>query len=95
MAIVNCIEPVEELSGSARDLHRAIIAYLEKLEGIRWSNQRIELCEDDELRAIFAHNRDEQKTHAAMVLEWIRGQDSLIDQELRDFLFTDERIPRH
>jgi len=36
------------------------------------SNQRVDACKDHELKAILAHNRDEEKEHAAMVLEWIR-----------------------
>jgi len=39
-----------------------------------------------------AHNRDEEKEHAAMVLEWIRRQDPCFDKELKDYLFTDKPI---
>jgi hypothetical protein len=39
-----------------------------------------------------AHNRDEEKEHAAMILEWIRRKDSAFDQELKDYLFTDTPI---
>jgi hypothetical protein len=52
----------------------------------------VDACKDDELRAILAHNRDEEKEHAAMVLEWIRRRDPRFDKELRDYLFTDEPI---
>ena len=46
----------------------------------------------EELKAILAHNRDEEKEHAAMVLEWIRRQDPRFDKELKDYLFTDTPI---
>ena len=36
-----------------------------------------------------AHNRDEEKEHAAMVLEWIRRRDEVLTKELKDYLFTD------
>ena len=62
-----------------------------QLEG-DWYNQRVDACTDDELRAILAHNRDEEKEHAAMVLEWIRRRDPRFDHELRDYLFTDKPI---
>ncbi len=39
-----------------------------------------------------AHNRDEEKEHAAMVLEWIRRNDASFDAELKDYLFTDKSI---
>ena len=65
---------------------------LEEIEAVDWYNQRVDACKDDELRKILAHNRDEEKEHAAMVLEWIRRQDASFDKELRDFLFTDKPI---
>lgn len=57
-----------------------------------WYNQRVDVCSDPELRAILAHNRDEEKEHAAMVLEWIRRRDPRFDKELSDYLFTDKQI---
>ena len=42
--------------------------------------------------AALAHNRDEEKEHAAMVLEWIRRQDPTFDKELKDYLFTEKPI---
>ena len=85
-------EPISELSDETRDMHRAIISLMEELEAVDWYNQRVDACKDDDLRKILAHNRDEEKEHAAMVLEWIRRRDASFDKELRDFLFTDKPI---
>jgi len=85
-------EPVAELSDETRDMHRAITSLMEELEAVDWYNQRVDACKDPELAAILAHNRDEEKEHAAMVLEWIRRRDSVMDKELRDYLFTDSAI---
>ncbi|MAR90802.1 MAG: ferritin-like domain-containing protein [Pseudomonadota bacterium] len=85
-------EPIEELSDETRDYHRAITSLMEELEAVDWYNQRIDACKDDELKAILAHNRDEEKEHAAMVLEWIRRRDGKFDEELKDYLFTDKPI---
>ncbi|HHL44958.1 MAG TPA: ferritin [Gammaproteobacteria bacterium] len=85
-------EAVSELSDATKDMHRAIVSLMEELEAIDWYNQRVDACKDDELRAILAHNRDEEKEHAAMVLEWIRRRDALFDKELRDYLFTEKPI---
>jgi ferritin-like protein len=85
-------EPVNELSDETRDMHRAIVSLMEELEAIDWYNQRVDACTDDELAAILAHNRDEEKEHAAMVLEWIRRRDPRFDEELSDYLFTEEPI---
>ena len=85
-------EPVQELSAETRDFHRAIVSLMEELEAVDWYNQRVDACKDPELKAILAHNRDEEKEHAAMVLEWIRRRDPAFDHELKDFLFTDKPI---
>jgi ferritin-like protein len=81
-------EPVEQLSEETRDMHRAIVSLMEELEAVDWYNQRADACKDPELRAILAHNRDEEKEHAAMVLEWIRRRDAVLSRELKEFLFT-------
>ena len=65
---------------------------MEELEAVDWYNQRVDACKDQVLKAILEHNRDEEKEHAAMVLEWIRRQDPRMDSELRDYLFTDKVI---
>jgi hypothetical protein len=73
-------------------MHRAIISLMEELEAIDWYNQRVDVCKDDELKAILIHNRDEEKEHAAMVLEWIRRQDQTFNDELKDYLFTEKTL---
>ena len=85
-------EPIEELSAETRDMHRAITSLMEELEAVDWYNQRVDACQDKDLKAILAHNRDEEKEHAAMVLEWIRRKDTTFEKELRNFLFTDKPI---
>jgi hypothetical protein len=85
-------ESIEELSDETRDMHRAIVSLMEELEAIDWYNQRVDVCKDEDLKAILAHNRDEEKEHAAMVLEWIRRKDPKFDHELRDYLFTTKEI---
>lgn len=85
-------EPVEELSDETRDMHRAIVSLMEELEAVDWYNQRADACKDPDLRAILAHNRDEEKEHASMVLEWIRRRDAVLSKELKKFLFSDKPI---
>ena len=85
-------EPISELTDETRDMHRAITSLMEELEAIDWYNQRVGACKDEDLKDILAHNRDEEKEHAAMVLEWIRRKDPIMDKELEDYLFTDREI---
>jgi ferritin-like protein len=88
-------EPVAELREETRDMHRAIVSLMEELEAVDWYNQRVDACRDEDLKKILAHNRDEEKEHAAMVLEWIRRRDPAFDHELRDYLFKDGDIGHH
>lgn len=85
-------EPIHELSGPTREMHRAITSLMEELEAVDWYNQRVDACNNKELKAILAHNRDEEKEHAAMILEWIRRQDPTFDRELKDYLFSKKSI---
>ena len=85
-------EPVEKLSAETQDFHRAVISLIEELEAVDWYNQRADACSDADLKAILEHNRDEEKEHAAMVLEWIRRKDPVLDKELKDYLFTTKSI---
>jgi len=88
-------EPVEKLSAATMDMHRAIVSLMEELEAVDWYNQRVDATSDPELKRILEHNRDEEKEHAAMVLEWIRRRDPKLDDELRDVLFKDGDIAAH
>lgn len=85
-------EQIGELSEATRDMHRAIQSLMEELEAVDWYNQRADACKDAALKAILAHNRDEEKEHASMILEWIRRRDDTFSSELKDYLFTDKPI---
>lgn len=73
-------------------MHRAIVSLMEELEAVDWYNQRVNACKDVELKAILVRNRDEEKEHASMVLEWIRRKDPKFSSELKDYLFTKKSI---
>jgi uncharacterized protein len=81
-------EPAEKLSPPTIDRHRAITSLQEELEAVDWYDQRVDATADAELAAVLAHNRDEEKEHAAMTLEWLRRHDPKLDQHLRTYLFT-------
>src|SRR5438876_11318436 len=88
MASEGLHESADELTPQTRDLHRAIVSLMEELEAIDWYQQRVEATSDEALRTILAHNRDEEKEHASMVLEWIRRHDPAFDEHLKKYLFT-------
>ncbi|MGB0127130.1 MAG: ferritin-like domain-containing protein [Rhodocyclaceae bacterium] len=92
MSSVGYHEPVEQLSAQTRDMHRAIVSLMEELEAVDWYNQRADVCSDGELKAILEHNRDEEKEHASMLLEWIRREDPSFSKQLKDYLFSEKGI---
>lgn len=85
-------EPIEKLDAATIDRHRAITSIMEELEAADWYDQRVAATEDAELAAILAHNRDEEKEHASMLLEWLRRRDPQFDKHLRTYLFTKGKI---
>jgi ferritin-like protein len=85
-------EPTSELSSETREIHRAITTLVEELEAVDWYHQRVDVTGDGDLKAILAHNRDEEIEHAAMTLEWLRRQMPKFDEELRTYLFTSRPI---
>ena len=85
-------ESTEQLKPETIERHRAIVSLMEELEAVDWYDQRVDAASDDELRAILAHNRDEEKEHAVMVLEWLRRHDAALDQQLRTYLFADKPV---
>ena len=88
----NYNEPYDKLSKKTLNLHRALQSLIEELEAIDWYQQRVDTTEDEELKDILAHNRDEEKEHAAMILEWIRRTDDAMAEELKTYLFTEGQI---
>jgi uncharacterized protein len=82
----------QELSPQALDRHRAIVSLMEELEAVDWYAQRAEAATDPELRAILEHNGNEEKEHAAMVLEWLRRTDAGFAEHLRTYLFSEGSI---
>jgi ferritin-like protein len=85
-------EDVSVLQPATLERHRAIVSLQEELEAIDWYDQRIDATGDDDLREILRHNRDEEKEHAVMTLEWLRRHDPELDLMLRRYLFKEGPI---
>jgi ferritin-like protein len=82
----------DQLKPETIDRHRAVASIMEELEAVDWYDQRVDATGDPELAAVLAHNRDEEKEHAAMTLEWLRRHDPKLDEHLRTYLFTTKNI---
>jgi len=66
------------------DLKKARQSVIEELEAINWYETRIEETDDEELKKILEHNRNEEKEHAAMLVEWIRKNDPEQDKTFKE-----------
>jgi ferritin-like protein len=85
-------EPEDRLEPGTVDRHRALRSIMEEFEAVDWYAQRVDATDDASLAAVLAHNRDEEKEHAAMTIEWLRRNDPVFDRHLRTYLFTDAPI---
>jgi hypothetical protein len=87
-------EDKKNLSEKTLDLDRARQSLIEELEAVNWYQERIDATKDKSLKDILAHNRDEEKEHAAMLIEWIRRQDPEFHHELETYLFKKKDITK-
>jgi len=68
------------MSEETKDLERARQSLIEELQAINWYQERIEATRNEDLKKILEHNRDEEKEHVAMLMEWIRKYDKTQDR---------------
>lgn len=90
--MINMIhEERSKLSEKTLDLKRAIDSLKEELEAVDWYNQRADACTNENLKKILIHNANEEKEHAAMLIEWLRQNDDNFAKELKEYLFSTEK----
>ena len=85
-------ESEDKLRPETPDKHRALTSMMEELEAVDWYDQRVDAATDAELKQILAHNRDEEKEHFVMLLEWYRRRDPKLSAELKERLFASGSI---
>jgi ferritin-like protein len=85
-------ESEDKLRDETKDNHRALTSMQEELEAADWYDQRVDAATDPELKQILAHNRDEEKEHFVMLLEWYRRRDPKMAAELKERLFASGSI---
>ncbi len=87
-------EDKKDMRKETLDLDRARQSLIEELEAINWYQERIDATKDKALSDILVHNRDEEKEHAAMLIEWVRRQDPEFHHELETYLFKKKDITK-
>lgn len=83
-------EERSKLKDKTQDLKRAIDSLKEELEAVDFYHQRADACTNENLKKILIHNANEEKEHAAMLIEWIRQHDKDFAKELKDYLFAEK-----
>src|SRR6201992_689210 len=76
-------EPLELLSESTKNMHRALVSLREELEAVDWYQQRAEACSDRELAAVLTHNKNEEIEHAVRTLESVRRPHPTVAHNLK------------
>ncbi len=78
----------ENVDEKTKDLNRARQSLIEELQAMMWYDERISATKDEELSNILKHNRDDEKEHATLLLEWLRRNDPALEKELQEILFS-------
>ena len=83
-------EDRNKLSNKTLDINRTIDSLKEEVEAVNAYNQRAEACADENLKKVLIHNANEEKEHAAMLIEWLRQNDKEFAKELKEYLFSEK-----
>ncbi len=77
-------EKEENLKEKTLELARASKSLREELEAVDYYQERVDATKDENLKKILEHNRDEEKEHAAMLIEWLRNNDQTFNKEFTE-----------
>jgi len=81
-------EDIDHISKKVADLSRARQSLIEELEAIMFYDERISATDDPTLKDVLAHNREDEKEHATLLIEWLRRNDPEFEKELKEKLFS-------
>ncbi|MGC8699513.1 MAG: ferritin [Candidatus Micrarchaeia archaeon] len=82
----------ENVDEKTKDLNRARQSLVEELQAIMYYDERISASKNKSLKEILAHNRDDEKEHASLLLEWLRRNDPQLAKELKEILFSNKEF---
>src|SRR6478609_6518799 len=85
-------EPPEELSQKTRTFARMVQSLIEEAEAIDWYEQRMDVEQDEDAKAIMANAQQEEFKHFAMDLEFLLRRTPKWRVALQKTLFTDGDI---
>lgn len=82
----------ENVDEKTRDLNRARQSLIEELQAIMYYDERISVTKNKELKGVLEHNRDDEKEHATLLIEWLRRNDPAFEKELKEILFSKKEL---
>lgn len=77
----NLTSDAEKQDEKAKNLARARQSLIEELDAINVYEERIQASDDEELKKVLSHNRDEEKEHANMLIEYLRKNDAVFGKD--------------
>ncbi len=80
------------ISRKVLDLNRARQSLVEELGAIMWYDERADATSNKDLKAVLAHNRDDEKEHATLLLEWLRRNDPQFAKEIKEILNKSKKL---
>lgn len=77
----NITQDAEKMNEKGKNLARARQSLIEELDAINVYEERFQASKDEKLKKVLAHNRDEEKEHAAMLIEYLRNNDPIFNKK--------------
>ena len=85
-------EVAEDLNDKIKNLSRARQSLIEEMEAIMFYDERADATTDKNLKEIIIHNRDDEKEHFSLLLEYLRRNDPEMDREMKEILFSKKEL---
>jgi hypothetical protein len=80
------------VSKKVLDFNRARQSLIEELQAIMWYDERADATSDKALKETLVHNRDDEKEHASLLIEWLRRNDPNFNKKLKEILFKNKEM---
>src|SRR5271157_4919370 len=80
------------ISKRVLDLNRARQSLIEEIQAIMWYDERADATSDKALREVLAHNRDDEKEHATLLMEWLRRNDPQYAHKIKEILGKSKKL---
>ena len=85
-------ETENNLDEKTRDMSRARQSLIEEMLAIMFYDERFDATKDVALKDVIKHNRDDEKEHFSLLLEYLRRNDPELDRELKEILFSKKEL---